>query len=85
MLAAIGVADLEELVDQSIPRGIRLDGRLSLPPPLTEAAALAHLRELASKNRPRRAMIGLGYYGTITPSVIRRLPPRDCAHHGAQP
>ncbi len=72
MLAAIGLADLDELVDQSIPRGIRLDGPLKLPPPLTEADTLTHLRELAGKNRPGRAMIGLGYYGTITPSVIRR-------------
>ena len=72
MVAALGLADLDELVDQSIPRGIRLDHPLNLPPPLTEAEALAHLRDLASKNRPLRAMIGLGYYGTITPSVIRR-------------
>ncbi|HZA94286.1 MAG TPA: glycine dehydrogenase (aminomethyl-transferring), partial [Gemmatimonadales bacterium] len=72
MLAALGLGHLDELIDQSMPRGIRLDGSLKLPPPLTESEALAHLRELAGKNRPLRAMIGLGYYGTITPSVIRR-------------
>jgi glycine dehydrogenase len=72
MLAALGLADLDELVDQSIPRGIRLDGSVRLPPPLTETETLVHLRELAGKNRPLRAMIGLGYYGTVTPSLIRR-------------
>jgi len=72
MLAALGLGDLDELVDQSMPRGIRMDGSLRLPPPLTESEALAQLRELAGKNRPLRAMIGLGYYGTVTPSVIRR-------------
>ena len=30
------------------------------------------LRELASRNRPLTSMIGLGYHGTVTPSVIRR-------------
>ena len=72
MLAALGLGELNELVEESIPTGIRLDGSLELPPPLTESEALAHLRELAGKNRPLRAMIGLGYYGTVTPSVIRR-------------
>jgi glycine dehydrogenase len=72
MLAALGLADLDELVEESIPPKIRMAGALQLPAPLTEAETLMHLRQLADRNRPRRAMIGLGYYGTITPSVIRR-------------
>src|SRR5215204_3747591 len=72
MLAALGLADLDELVEESIPQKIRMAGALQLPAPLTEAETLLHLRQLANRNRPRRAMIGLGYYGTITPSVIRR-------------
>ena len=72
MLAAMGLADLDELVEESIPEKIRMAGALQLPAPLTEAETLMHLRQLANRNRPRRAMIGLGYYGTITPSVIRR-------------
>ncbi|WP_416348835.1 aminomethyl-transferring glycine dehydrogenase [Microbacterium sp. STN6] len=43
-----------------------------LPEPATEIEALAELRAIASANTPRRSMIGLGYYGTITPAVIRR-------------
>jgi glycine dehydrogenase len=72
MLAALGLADLDELVEESIPQKIRMAGALQLPAPLTEAETLMHLQQLAKHNRPRRAMIGLGYYGTITPSVIRR-------------
>ena len=72
MLAALGLADLDELVEQSIPQQIRMAGALQLPAPLTEAETLTHLRQLADRNRPLRAMIGLGYHGTITPSVIRR-------------
>ena len=72
MLAALGLADLDELVEQSMPQKIRMSGALQLPPPLTEAETLTHLRQLANRNRPLRPMIGLGYHGTITPSVIRR-------------
>jgi glycine cleavage system P protein (glycine dehydrogenase) len=43
-----------------------------LPPPASEAQALAELRALAARNNPLTSMIGLGYYGTITPPVIRR-------------
>src|SRR5207244_6263215 len=38
----------------------------------TEAEAIAELRTLAGDNRPLVSMIGLGYYGTQTPAVIRR-------------
>ena len=43
-----------------------------IPPAATEAEALAELRALASQNRVARPMIGLGYYDTLTPSVISR-------------
>src|SRR5512133_4060757 len=72
MLAALGLSSLEELVDQSLPQSIRSTKPLALPPALSESEALAELRELASRNRPLTSMIGLGYHGTITPSVIRR-------------
>src|SRR4029077_14474339 len=72
MLAALGLASLEELVDQAMPSSIRMDRPLALPAPLTEAETLGRLHDLAAQNRPLRAMIGLGYYGTTTPAVIRR-------------
>jgi glycine dehydrogenase len=72
MLAALGLTDLEQLVEQSLPRSIRSTEPLRLPPALSESETLAELRELASRNRALTAMIGLGYHGTVTPSVIRR-------------
>jgi len=72
MLAALGLTSLEELVDQSLPQSIRSTKPLELPPALSEWETLAELRGLASRNRPLTSMIGLGYHGTITPSVIRR-------------
>ena len=44
----------------------------SIPPAATEREALAELRALADRNTVRTSMIGLGYYGTITPAVIKR-------------
>ncbi|HEV2928835.1 MAG TPA: glycine dehydrogenase (aminomethyl-transferring), partial [Propionibacteriaceae bacterium] len=72
MLAALGLADLDELVEQSVPAAIRQTQPLDLPPAWSESQALAELRRLAGTNNPLTPMIGLGYYGTITPSVIRR-------------
>ena len=72
MLAAVGVASLEQLIDESIPASIRLDGPLALDPPDSEAALLDRLRVIAGRNRLFRSYIGLGYYGTLVPSVIRR-------------
>src|SRR6266567_2771018 len=72
MLAAVGYAALDDLTGAALPAGIAADSELSLPGPLTEEQALAELRRLASMNQVLTSMIGLGYYGTITPAVIRR-------------
>ena len=71
MLKVVGHDSLDSLIDAAVPAGIR-DQVLDLPAPLSEADALADLRRLAGANNPRTAMIGMGYYGTITPAVIRR-------------
>ena len=72
MLTALGLSDLTELVDQAMPQAIRLTEPLDLPPALSESQTLEKLRRFAETNHSHRAMIGLGYHGTITPSVIRR-------------
>jgi glycine dehydrogenase len=72
MLAATGHASLDELTQAALPPGIGDPRPLSLPPALSEAEALAELRRLAGRNTVTRSMIGLGYYGTHTPPVIRR-------------
>jgi glycine dehydrogenase len=71
MLGAVGFASLDELTAAALPAGIA-DRELSLPDPLSEDEALAELRRLASRNTVATSMIGLGYYGTSTPAVIRR-------------
>ncbi len=72
MLTTIGVNSLEELVDEAVPKTIRLDAELDLPDARSETDVLAELRALAAQNRPMTSLIGMGYTGTITPPVIRR-------------
>ncbi len=72
MLKAVGYGSLDELTTAALPRPIAAAGALSLPGPLSEDQALAELRRLAARNTVATSMIGLGYYGTHTPAVIRR-------------
>ncbi|WP_218509233.1 aminomethyl-transferring glycine dehydrogenase [Variovorax sp. dw_308] len=72
MLPVIGHATREELIDGIVPPAIRRSAPMDLPPAITEAAALAELKAMASKNKVARNFIGQGYYGTHTPGVILR-------------
>ena len=72
MLAAIGAASLEQLIDQTVPAAIRLPADVPLPPPKREHEALATLKAMASKNVVNKSCIGMGYYDTLTPKVILR-------------
>ena len=72
MLEALGFASIDALMDAVVPKAIRLDDALPLPPPCTEAEALAKLERLAARNRVVKSVIGQGYYGTATPAVILR-------------
>ena len=72
MLAALGYDSLDGLLSAAVPEVIRFRGDSTLDPARSEAEALAELRKIASKNRVTTSMIGLGYYGTHIPGVIKR-------------
>ncbi|HEX4444680.1 MAG TPA: aminomethyl-transferring glycine dehydrogenase [Galbitalea sp.] len=76
MLTAVGYETVDDLVLAAVPTAIQLDPAAetasTIPPAATEREALAELRSLANRNTVRRSMIGLGYYDTITPAVIKR-------------
>ncbi|WP_104162258.1 aminomethyl-transferring glycine dehydrogenase [Cryobacterium sp. N22] len=77
MLAVLGHSSVESLVNAAVPATIqveqfRREGDSTLPPAATEREAIQELRALADKNSVKRSMIGLGYYDTITPAVIKR-------------
>ena len=73
MLRAVGAPSLDALMDEVVPAAIRLEAPLSLDPAESESTYLARLESIAAKNRVFRSFIGLGYYDTLTPSVIRRM------------
>ncbi len=73
MLDVVGTSSLDALIDEALPPAIRLSRPLHLPEPESEFQFLARLKTIARKNRVFRSFIGLGYYDTITPGVIRRM------------
>ena len=75
MLRDLGLPDLEALVRQVVPEPIRLEPAQALeglPVGCQESQALAELQQIAAANEVRRSLIGLGYYGCITPALIQR-------------
>ncbi len=72
MLKTIGVSSVEELVDRTVPQNIRMKEELNLPPAMSEAEYLKHIKDVSLKNKVFKTYIGQGYYDTHTPSVILR-------------
>lgn len=70
MLAELGLNTIDELIDQTIPMNIRTT--IQLPKALTEYEYLQEITALAARNRQSASYIGMGWYGTVTPSVIYR-------------
>ena len=72
MLETIGVESMEKLIEQTVPDSIRANKDLAVSKAMSEYDYLNHITELGNKNVVKKNMIGMGYYGTITPSVILR-------------
>ena len=72
MLKVIGAESVEQLIAETMPEDILLKEPIELPEPLTEQQMLDSLTASAQANVLNRSYIGRGWYGTITPSVIRR-------------
>jgi glycine dehydrogenase len=72
MLETIKAKDLEQLIAETIPDGIRLKSDLAIPSALTEEEFLAEFRKIAQKNKVYTSYIGQGYYDTFLPAVIQR-------------
>jgi len=72
MLQTVGVKNLDELIEQTIPSTILLEKQIELPEALTERQYAEHIAEIASKNRLFTSYIGQGWYDTCTPAVIQR-------------
>ncbi|HEV2095398.1 MAG TPA: aminomethyl-transferring glycine dehydrogenase [Chthoniobacterales bacterium] len=72
MLKVVGFPDLDALIEATVPKNIRRKQALDLPAAKTEREALQELRQIASKNKVARSLIGAGYHDCFTPPVIQR-------------
>ena len=72
MLSTIGRQSIDDLLSVTIPEQIRLRSSLALSSAVPEAQVLRLLRDKFDGDVVRRSFIGQGYYGTITPPVIKR-------------
>ena len=72
MLQRLGLDSRAALIGQTVPPAIHLQAPLALPAALDEQAALAKLSGYAAQNELWTSLIGMGYHGTLTPTVILR-------------
>ncbi|AWU43976.1 glycine dehydrogenase (aminomethyl-transferring) [Blattabacterium sp. (Cryptocercus kyebangensis)] len=72
MLKILKYKSIKDLINNTIPKEIRLKKRLNLPNSISEYQYLNHIYRISKKNKIYRSYIGLGYKNTITPAVIQR-------------
>lgn len=72
MLKVVKAGSLDQLIDETVPKNIRLKSPLKLPAAQSEHAFIHHFKKMAAKNKVFKSYIGTGYYNTITPPVILR-------------
>jgi glycine dehydrogenase subunit 1 len=79
MLGAVGAASVDELFEE-IPKQVRLDRPLDLPPGLSEAELAAELSVLADVNEPASqflSFLGAGVYDHYVPAVVGAITSRS--------
>ena len=73
MLEVVAADSVEQLIDQTIPANIRLKDEIDIDPPMSERRTISYVRKMKDRNKVFISMIGMGYYGTVTPNVIKRV------------
>ncbi len=72
MLKELGYKDLSDISKSIVPSSILYTGKLDIPKSLSESEVISKLKILSSNNKIFKNFLGHGYYGTITPGVIKR-------------
>ena len=63
---------VEKLIEETIPKDIRLSKNIELEKEMSESDFLMHLKQISSKNKVFKTYIGLGYNRSYLPAVIQR-------------
>ncbi|MGR9053709.1 MAG: glycine dehydrogenase (aminomethyl-transferring), partial [Gammaproteobacteria bacterium] len=72
MLAELGLTELEDLIGAAFPENILNREPLRLTETISENAVIIHLRKMRARNKVFTSLIGMGYYDTVMPAVIKR-------------
>lgn len=72
MLKLLNFQSVDAVIDAAIPKNIRNHASFDLKAPLSEKDALSELAEIMDQNKIYKSYIGMGYHGTLTPTVIQR-------------
>ncbi|CAN8004468.1 unnamed protein product [Ixodes hexagonus] len=72
MLEYMGLKNISELIDRTVPSSIRLNRDMKLDRPLREEELMERAQTLANMNEVWRSYIGMGYYNCLTPHTILR-------------
>ena len=72
MLSSLGFDSIKDFTDKVLPDKIKIKTPIKIPDPKTEIEVLNKLRSYAKKNTIFKSYIGMGYYNTSTPNVIKR-------------
>ena len=72
MLKLINCSSLDELIEKTVPNHIIFKDKLKFRPGMSEEFNKINTQLLSLKNNFKKTYIGMGYYNTITPSVILR-------------
>ncbi len=72
MLSTVGAANIDQLIDETVPGQIRMKAPLHLPDPLSETGYLRNIKLVSEQNKVFKSYIGQGYYDVTLPTVIQR-------------
>ncbi len=72
MLEVLGYPTIEAFTQAVVPEVIRWNEALDLPQALSEEDVIALAKTIAGKNSVSTSLIGMGYYNTHTPAVLKR-------------
>lgn len=72
MLEVLGYPTIEAFTQAVVPEVIRWNEALDLPPARSEEDVIQLAKRISGKNSVATSLIGMGYYNTHTPAVLKR-------------